>query len=128
MSLHTQLPPPPLYNPRLSGERRKRIRKYITHARPFGPIDSSEVNTNDTDEMQELFDRNNAIYRTLEGHKSVLIGRKGSGKTAYLRSMFLDAQTSALDIVQLRTASTFQEVLKALNNELSGAHFVEVVA
>jgi hypothetical protein len=129
MSLQTHLPPTVSpYNSRLSGERRKRIRKYITHARPFGPVDSSDVNTNDTDEMQELFDRNNAIYRTLEGHKSVLIGRKGSGKTAYLRSTFLDAQTGILDVVQLRTASTFQEVLKALNNELAGIHFVEVIA
>jgi hypothetical protein len=129
MSMQTQLPPTtPSYNPRLSGERRKRIRRYITHSIPFGPIDSSDVDTSDTDEMQELFDRNNAIYHRLDSHKSMLIGRKGSGKTAYLRSMFLDARAGDLDVVQLRTASMFQEVLKAINNDLEGIHFVELIA
>jgi hypothetical protein len=116
------------YNPLVSGERRKRIRKYITHVQPFGPIDSASVNTADTAEMQELFDRNNVIYRTLEGHTSVLIGRKGSGKTAYLRSTILDAQSGTLEVVQLRTANSFLEVLKALNDELARTFFVEVVA
>ena len=116
------------YNALIRGERRQRIRKYITHTRPFGPVDSSDVNTADTAEMQELFDRNNNIYRTLESHTSVLIGRKGSGKTAYLRSTFLDAQAGPLEVVQLRTASTFLEVLKALNKELGAVYFVEVIA
>jgi hypothetical protein len=110
------------------GERRRRIRKYITHTRPFGPIDSSDVSTADTEEMQELFDRNNHIYRTLESHTSVLIGRKGSGKTAYLRSTFLDAQPGSIEVVQLRTASTFLEVIRALNKELGAVYFVEVIA
>lgn len=116
------------YNPLVYGERRRRIRKYITHTRPFGPIDSSDVSTTDTEEMQELFDRNNNIYRTLESHTSVLIGRKGSGKTAYLRSTFLDAQPGSIEVVQLRTASTFLEVIKALNKELGAVYFVEVIA
>jgi hypothetical protein len=116
------------YNPLVSGERRVRIRKYITHSRPFGPVDSSAVNTADTAEMQELFDRNNVIYRTLQGDTSILIGRKGSGKTAYLRSTFLEAQRGSMEVVQLRTANTFLEVLKALNKELASTFFVEVVA
>jgi hypothetical protein len=78
--------------------------------------------------MQELFDRNNVIYRALGGDVSMLIGRKGSGKTAYLRSTFVDGATGALDVVQLRTANTFLEVLKALNNELGSTFFAEVVA
>src|SRR5262245_24743922 len=73
------------------------ICKYISHVRPFGPVDSSDVNPADTAEMHDLFDRNNVIYRSLESHTSVLIGRKGSGKTAYLRSTFLDAETGPID-------------------------------
>ena len=116
------------YDPPISDERCLGIRKYITHSRPFGPIDSAAVNTGDVAEMKALFDRNNVIYRALGGDTSMLIGRKGSGKTAYLRSTFLAGATGALDVVQLRTANTFLEVLKALNSELGSTHFAEVVA
>jgi hypothetical protein len=61
------------------------IRPYITKDEPFGPIDSVDIDPKDTDVMNRLFERHNWIYKNLHQRPSIIMGRKGAGKTYYLR-------------------------------------------
>ena len=66
------------------------VRPYITKDEPFGPIDSTDIDSNDIDALRLLFEQQNRIYKNLRNRPSIIIGRRGSGKTYYLRSVFFD--------------------------------------
>ena len=65
------------------------IRPYITKDEPFGPIDSGDIDSSDLKALLMLFEKHNLIYKNLHSRPSIIIGRRGSGKTYYLRSVFL---------------------------------------
>jgi hypothetical protein len=64
------------------------IRPYITKDEPFGPIDSIDIESNDVKAIQYLFEKHNWIYKNLRNRPSIIMGRRGAGKTHYLRSVF----------------------------------------
>ena len=68
------------------------IRPYITKDEPFGPIDSGDIDSSDLKALLMLFEKHNLIYKNLHSRPSIIIGRRGSGKTYYLRSVFFDKQ------------------------------------
>lgn len=57
------------------------IRPYITKDEPFGPIDSVDIDSKDIDVLNGLFERHNWLYKNIRHRPSIIIGRKGSGKT-----------------------------------------------
>src|SRR5262245_60938155 len=68
-----------------SDELRNRLRAYLTKESPLGPSDAAQIT--DIEVAAKLFDPHNRSFNTLlRRDLSVLIGRRGSGKTALLNS------------------------------------------
>ncbi len=105
-------------------EDRPIIQEYLTDDEPFGPIDASEVEN--TRALQILFEHHNKIYKALHQRPSVVVGRKGSGKTSYLNSVFFDGRYKFVS--QLEAADAFSNVINCISDVSTGAIFAESVA
>src|ERR1051325_11536015 len=101
------------------------LRDYISHDQPFGPIDAEDIQSPDM--MEELFDQQNRVYRELISRPSIIIGRRGSGKTASLRSLLLNERyTDAAS--ELKTPELFTHVTQLIERTTHDRIFVETMA
>ena len=105
-------------------EDRQLIREYLTDDEPFGPIDASEVENSDA--LKLLFEHHNKIYKALHQRPSIVVGRKGSGKTSYLNSVFFDTRYQC--VAELEAAGAFTNVVDCISDVSTGAIFAESVA
>ncbi len=104
----------------------KAIRPYITNDEPFGPIDSGDIDTTDLNALLMLFEKHNWIYKNLHSRPSIIIGRRGSGKTYYLRSVFFDNQYDYF--VEIRTPRVLGQVAGAIQKMSTDVVFSEMVS
>jgi len=102
------------------------IRPYITKDEPFGPIDSGDIDANDLKALLMLFEKHNWIYKNLHSRPSIIVGRRGSGKTHYLRSVFFDNQYDYY--VEIRTPSVLGQVARAIQKMSAEVVFSESVS
>jgi hypothetical protein len=102
------------------------IRPYITKDEPFGPIDSVDIDPKDTDVMNRLFERHNWIYKNLDQRPSIIMGRKGAGKTYYLRTVFFDKQYDFY--TEIRTAHLLGHISSVIQGMTKEAVFPETLA
>jgi len=102
------------------------IRPYITKDEPFGPIDSGDIDSSDLKALLMLFEKHNWIYKNLHSRPSIIIGRRGSGKTHYLRSVFFDNQYDYY--VEIRTPSVLGQVARAIQKMSAEVVFSESVS
>jgi hypothetical protein len=88
------------------------LRHYFSPDQPFGPVNASRIT--DPDAVRELFDTENKVYAELASHPSLslIVGRRGSGKTALLRSELL--RRSYAIVLELPEADSFQQVVKTI--------------
>ena len=104
------------------------VRPYITKDEPFGPIDSGDIDSNDLQALLMLFEKHNWIYKNLPSRPSIIIGRRGAGKTHYLRSVFFDPQQRYDYHVEIRTPRVLGQVAKAIQKMSSDVIFSEMVS
>ena len=102
------------------------IRPYITRDEPFGPIDSVDIDPRDTDVMNRLFERHNWIYKNLDQRPSIIMGRKGAGKTYYLRTVFFDKQYDFY--TEIRTAHVLGHISSVIQGMTQDAVFPETLS
>ena len=102
------------------------ISPYITRDEPFGPIDSGDIDANDIQALKLLFEQHNWIYKNLRNRPSIIIGRRGSGKTYYLRSVFFDAQYDFY--VEIRTARVLGYIARVIQKMTKEVVFPEMVS
>lgn len=102
------------------------IRPYITKDEPFGPIDSGDIDSHDLKALLMLFEKHNLIYKNLRSRPSIIIGRRGSGKTYYLRSVFFDKQYDYY--VEISTPRVLGQVAKAIQKLSAEVMFSEMVS
>ena len=102
------------------------IRPYITKDEPFGPIDSVDIDPKDTDVMNRLFERHNWIYKHLHQRPSIIMGRKGAGKTYYLRTVFFDKQYDFY--TEIRTAHLLAHISSVIQGMTWDAVFPETLS
>ena len=102
---------------------KQRIKNYITINCPFGPISADEIKSPDIAKL--LFDKENRIYRELEKRPSFILGRKGSGKTAFLANMNLEDYKI---IVEMKAWRAFSIVLREIQELSTSSFFVESIA
>lgn len=102
------------------------IRPYITKDEPFGPIDSIDIESNDIKAIQYLFEKHNSIYKGLRNRPSIIMGRRGAGKTHYLRSIFFDEQYDFH--VEIRTPRVLSHMTQVVQRMTNDAVFTESVA
>lgn len=100
------------------------LKRYITPDEPFGPIDSAEIT--DPVILNRLFEQHNRIYQNLRKNPSIILGRRGSGKTAYLRSVFFDKQFDYY--TEIRTNEALANVISVIQDMTKEGVFVETVA
>ncbi|MBL8089374.1 MAG: hypothetical protein JNJ43_03550 [Anaerolineales bacterium] len=102
------------------------IRPYITKDEPFGPIDSIDIESNDVKAIQYLFEKHNWIYKNLRNRPSIIMGRRGAGKTHYLRSVFFE---KGYDYhVEIRTPRVLSHITQVVQQMTDDAVFTESVA
>lgn len=102
------------------------MRPYITRDEPFGPIDSTDIDSRDVDALQKLFEQHNWVYRNMRHRPSIIMGRKGSGKTSYLRTVFFDKKYDYY--TEIRTAHVLGHISKVIQRITGKAVFPETLA
>ena len=104
----------------------KIIQPYITRDEPFGPIDSTDIDPQDVEALEKLFEQHNWIYRNMRHRPSIIMGRKGSGKTSYLRSVYFDKKYNYY--TEIRTDHALKQISKVIQGMAKGAVFPETLA
>lgn len=86
------------------------MKSYITRSKPFGPISTDDIREHKV--VEALFDRSPELHEriTLE-NPAFLIGRRGSGKTAFLRAV----NESGGIVIELDTAKVLSSVTRTLD-------------
>jgi hypothetical protein len=102
------------------------ISPYITKDEPFGPIDSVDIDSHDLNALKLLFEQHNWTYKNLRSRPSIIIGRRGSGKTYYLRSVFFDKQYDYY--TEIRTARVLGQMARVIQRMTDDAVFPETVS
>jgi hypothetical protein len=96
------------------------IRNYVRPDQVFGPNDASLIEVEDREALRQLFDPQNKIYEALKARPSIILGRRGTGKTAYLHDVFLsDDYRIAREI---KTSKTFAQIVTAI--EKGTPHYI----
>jgi hypothetical protein len=105
------------------------VGRILTPTEPFGPRASESLFHADLRGTDILFDRSNLIYAQTVGRSrpAYIVGRKGAGKTAFLRS---SASSGGRPQVVLETATVYSEMAAALRHYTTarGPLFVPQVA
>ncbi len=103
---------------------RKKLERTFRQYGPFGPVDAALLQ--DTDLQRAFFEDRNALYRALRLNPRLIVGRKGSGKTAFLKSVYREGIYS--HIIEISLPEHFQEVVKAVHRVIVDEAFVENAA
>jgi len=101
------------------------LKNYITKDDPFGPIDSTDIDLNDKEVLSKLFERHNWVYRNMRHRPSIIMGRRGSGKTSYLRTVYFDGEYEF--IAEIRTQRVFEEITKVIQATAKDAYVESLV-
>lgn len=101
----------------------KLLLKYFTAEAPLGPLNARVV-TDDT-VLSLLTERDLANFKGQSQRPSIVVGRRGSGKTSYLRK--LGIQTPDRLFIEIRTEKTFNLLLGAIHNVIRDSISVEAV-
>lgn len=102
------------------------IKAIVNDSEPLGPLDITDVENLEVQKV--LFESQNKIYKSITKHPSIVVGRRGSGKTTFLKSLVHGKPKSSV-IVEITGARAFERVVDALQNSLDDIHvFAESVA
>jgi len=101
------------------------LKDHITKDEPFGPIDSGDFDSN-AEVLDLLFERQNRTYKNLHHRPSIIMGRRGSGKTSYLRSVYFDKQYDFY--IEIRAASVLEQISKGIEGMIKEPTFIETLA
>jgi hypothetical protein len=100
------------------------ITDYLTYSQPFGPEDAALIT--DVFCRRRLFQAENGIYTRMRQSPTWIIGRKGSGKTAFLRSD-VEGQDRVC-VLDLNSASAFATIIRTVQSMGLNSLYVEPVA
>ena len=101
------------------------LKQYINHKQPFGPIRSEDIDYSKR-VNRYFFGQYNHRYLK-DGYRcKIIVGRKGSGKTTYLKSVSLDESYSF--VIAMNSPAAFATVIKSVHNMLPESITPGVVA
>lgn len=98
---------------------------YIKHGQAFGPTDAGLIREH-KNVLKQLFDPQNKICGALQKNPSIIIGRRGSGKTAFLYSVLSDQQYTIIQ--EIKTSKTFSKIVEIIEKNSRRHLFVEDIA
>jgi len=102
------------------------LKRFLDKSKPFGPIDANDVSLAQAPEVSELFNQHNRLFDSLRNNPSIIIGRRGAGKTAYLRSIALKEDYKVR--IELNTAELLAGVAANISAVSGSVLFVERIA
>ena len=108
----------------LNNETRELLLAYITEDEAFGPVNATDIE--ELDALEILFDSHNRIYRALHQRPSVVIGRKGAGKTSYLHAAYFEKNYDY--VIEISTPKVFRNVIESIEKTTKGSLFPETIA
>jgi len=107
-------------------ETAKGLRNYLNHRSPCGPVDARLFRHDETI-LKVLFNIYNNIYKEIEEKKpSFLIGKKGSGKTSFMRGMFLNGNKNV--VIQITTDLLLESIKTIIDQITQRTMFNESVS
>lgn len=102
------------------------LRRYFTVDAPLGPLNVGNVLPEHGAIVELLTERNLVnLHRQVE-RPSIVVGRRGSGKTSYLKKLGLGKSASLF--IELRTEKTFNLILGSINDLILDSIAVEAIA
>jgi len=108
----------------ISEEIKNELRKYISYQYPVGPANAELIT--DVEIAKILFDTENKIYKSFKDNPTILVGRRGSGKTAYLKSSFFSGNYDI--VIDIPTAKVFLQIINTIQEISHGIVFPENTA
>ena len=102
----------------------KKLKDIISCHQPFGPIDADKIT--DKSMFEAFFQKDNRIYQEVLKRPTLIIGRRGSGKTSFMRSVILDPSYTI--ILELKAHNLFRSILTSIDQLSTGSVFVEEVS
>lgn len=103
------------------------IESYVHKEDPLGPVDNAFVD--ELNVRKVLFESENKIYDSIVKHPSIVVGRRGSGKTTFLGSFEYSDDKEKNLIVKITTHDAIERVVNVLQKDKDGLHlFPESVA
>lgn len=100
------------------------LKEHFTPESPLGPISSDHIY--DPEVMKYLFNTENRIYSDVLNKPSIIVGRRGAGKTAFLRSVKLDGKYQV--VAEIKTHEAFRYVATTIQRLSKEIHFIEGIA
>ena len=97
----------------LSIEEQVELRGVLTIDEPLGPSKAEDL-ANTPLAGNLLFERQNAIYSALRSRSGILVGRRGSGKTAFLNQLRTAGEFEFL--VFINAPNVFPEILRGIRD------------
>jgi len=73
-----------------------------------------------------LFEQHNQPYKKMRHRPSIIMGRKGSGKTSYLRTVYFNKKYD--HVTEIRTDHALTHISKVIQGTTKGALFTETLA
>ena len=96
-----------LRNTELFEKSRRALSELFTDEQPLGPIQTPlDI---DLQEFKAIFDSDNQIWKSVDSQPAIVIGRKGAGKTAFLKGLTLRYPNEI--VVFLRSNNVFRTSL-----------------
>jgi hypothetical protein len=95
----------------------------ITREEPLGPLTSDGVRNPALIEL--LFCKENFIFSQIGGNPSIIVGRRGAGKTTFLRLASLNSKDKV--IVELKPEVAFSQIVESIEGFGKGVVFPEEV-
>lgn len=100
------------------------LKEYFRTNQPLGPV---VVPDNRSEEIiKALFYKENRIHSEMARHPSPIIGRRGSGKTAFMVSAYLDPDYKIR--IELPAEQAFRKIIDSIEEMSTGVVFTEEVA
>lgn len=100
------------------------IKNYVYKDRLVGPVAADRIEHPVAKKL--LFEYYDRIYRDREINPSFIVGRRGSGKTAYLDHIDLAKKYDV--VIKLNQDKLIEDTLEWMNRSTSNKHFVEPVS
>lgn len=101
-------------------------RRLYSLDQPLGPIETPTYSLDSW--LKPLFDTNNRIYGEMASGTALLIGRKGAGKTAFMRNVLAERRDRL--VVEIEAPQAFEAMVADLGRVIKkgGLRFVESVS
>lgn len=64
---------------------KKMLRRYLDRDKPLGPVNGANIRNLEVSAL--LFESQNLIYKNIQKRPSIVVGRRGSGKTTFLKQL-----------------------------------------